>query len=114
MIKRMLGKGGPLVSAIGIGAMSFTNFYGPTSEEDSHLILKTAIDLGIDHIDTANVYGMGLSESVIGNFLFKQGKQKNGFFKIASKAAVCRDGKTGERKFDNSRKRLESELDGSL
>ena len=114
MKKRRLGSTGPFVSSIGIGAMSFTNFYGPTSEMNSFNILKTALDLGIDHIDTANVYGMGLSEAVIGKFLAKQGKQKQNFFKIATKAAVTKDSKTGERAFDNSWDHLEDELEKSL
>ncbi len=114
MRKRILGKNGPLVSAIGIGAMSFTNFYGPTSEQESHLLLTAALDMDIDHIDTANVYGMGLSESVIGSFLNKQGKQKNDLFRIASKAAVCRDPETNKRSFNNTFGHLKEELDGSL
>ena len=57
MEKRKLGKYGADVSAIGIGAMSFSNFYGPTNEQESHTILAEALDQGISHIDTANVYG---------------------------------------------------------
>jgi len=114
MEKRVLGPGGPVVSAVGIGAMSFTDFYGPTSEEDSHAVLAAALDLGIDHIDTANVYGMGLSERVIGSFLAKQGKARQGLFRIATKAAIRRDPVTGKRGFDNSREHLEAELDASL
>jgi len=114
MEKRKLGENGPLVSAIGIGAMSFTNFYGSTNEEASHSILKTALDLGIDHIDTANVYGMGLSERIIGSFLLKQGKRKKELFTIASKASIFTDKDTGVRGFNNQSTHLETELDGSL
>jgi len=114
MQKRQLGPGGPVVSAVGIGAMSFTAFYGPTDEAASHAILSTALDLGIDHIDTANVYGMGLSETVIGSFLAKQGKAKDGMFRIATKAAIWRDRETAARGFDNSKPHLEKELDASL
>ena len=63
MEKRKLGKYGVEVSPIGIGAMSFSNFYGPTNEEESHKILAGALDQGISHIDTANVYGAGASEA---------------------------------------------------
>ncbi len=113
MQKRILGPGGPQVSAVGVGAMSFTNFYGPTTEEASHAVLTAALDLGIDHIDTANVYGMGLSEKVIGSFLAKQGKAKEGLFRIATKASIKRDPE-GRRSFDNSAAHLEAELDASL
>ncbi len=114
MQKRQLGPGGPSVSAVGIGAMSFTSFYGPTSEAESHAILTAALDLGIDHLDTSNVYGMGLSERVIGSFLAKQGKAKDGLFRIATKAGIRRDKETGKRGFDNSPEHLEAELDASL
>ncbi len=114
MQRRQLGPGGPSVSAVGVGAMSFTNFYGPTDEAASHEVLTAALDLGIDHIDTANVYGMGLSETVIGSFLARQGKAKDGLFRIATKAGITRDPETGKRGFDNSRAHLEAELDASL
>lgn len=114
MQRRQLGPGGPSVSAVGVGAMSFTAFYGPTDEDASHAVLTAALDLGIDHIDTANVYGMGLSETVIGAFLAKQGKQKDGLFRLATKAGITRDPETKARGFDNSREHLEAELDASL
>lgn len=113
MQKRILGPGGPQVSAVGVGAMSFTDFYGPTTEEASHEVLTAALDHGIDHIDTANVYGMGLSEKVIGSFLAKQGKAREGLFRIATKASIKRDAE-GRRRFDNSAAHLEAELDASL
>ena len=84
MQQRQIGKTGRKISAIGIGAMSFTNFYGETSENQSHNILKTALDHGVNHIDTANVYGNGLAEQVIGNFLSQQGTQKDKMFHIAT------------------------------
>ena len=113
MKKRKLGSNGTVVSAIGIGAMSFSDFYGPTNTEKSHAILSKALDLGIDHIDTANVYGSGLSEKRIGSFLKDQGAGKNGLFKIATKAGIAR-GDDGYRYFDNSPEHLRSELDKSL
>jgi len=113
MQKRNLGSIGTKVSAIGIGAMSFTDFYGPTDEEKSHAILKTALDLGIDHIDTSNVYGMGKSEQRIGSFLAQQGAARHDMFKIATKAGIC-SREDGQRYFDNSPQHLTAELDASL
>ena len=112
MQKRELGRGGPAVSAIGIGAMSFTAFYGPTTKEASFEVLRTALELGVDHIDTSNVYGRGLSEEVIGAFLAEHGGPSP--FTIATKAGITRDPETGKRGFDNSPAHLEDELDGSL
>jgi aryl-alcohol dehydrogenase-like predicted oxidoreductase len=112
MQKRRLGAEGPLVSAIGVGAMSFTAFYGATTEAASHSVLRTALELGIDHLDTSNVYGMGLSERVIGSFLSEHGRHPP--FTIATKAGIRRDPETGARSFDNSKAHLEAELEASL
>jgi aryl-alcohol dehydrogenase-like predicted oxidoreductase len=92
--------------------MSFADFYGPTTKENSFNILRAALELGIDHIDTANVYGQGLSERVIGEFL--AGHKGASPYTIATKAAITRDADSGARIFDNSRVHLEAELDGSL
>ena len=83
MQQRQLGTYGPTISAIGIGAMSFSDFYGATNEAESHSILTAALDQGVTHIDTADVYGNGTSEAVIGSFLARQGGQKHGMFSIA-------------------------------
>lgn len=109
---RKLGRNGPEISALGIGAMSFANFYGPTSEENSNAILRAALEAGVSHIDTSNVYGMGRSESTIGAFL-KANPGTRDQFHIATKAGISSDGQ-GNRVFNNTLEHLESELDGSL
>jgi len=114
MQKRQLGRDGPEVSAIGVGAMSFAGVYGEASEAEAHAVLAAALDLGIDHIDTSNVYGMGRSERMVGSFLARQGGAKAGRFRIATKAGISRDPATGGRRFDNSAAHLTAELDGSL
>ena len=106
MQQRLLGQAKTPVSALGYGAMSFSDFYGPTDDDKSYAILDRCLDLGITHIDTSNVYGLGRSEQRIGAYLAKQGKQAQDFFTIATKA--------GTRYFDNSLTHLESELDKSL
>lgn len=110
MQQRQLGKAGPRVSAIGLGCWNFAGAYGPTSEQESHETLARAKDLEIDLLDTANVYGMGVSETVIGNYLRKH----PGHFRIATKAGIRRDPSTGARYFDNSPDHLRSELEASL
>ena len=95
MKTRQLGIHGPHVSAIGVGALSFSNFYGPAEDQGSHKVLQAALDLGINHIDTSNVYGNGRSETVIGSFLAKQGNLKECLFTIASKVGICRNAETG-------------------
>ena len=114
MKTRQLGSTAIEISAIGIGAMSFTNFYGETTETESHQVMQAALDLGVNHIDTANVYGNGLSENIIGSFLAKQGKQKDQLFSIATKAGIAIDKDSGRRYFDNSSAYLNDQLDASL
>lgn len=106
MQKRNLGPCGH-VGAIGLGCMSFGGIFGPTDEAESHRTLKRALDLGIDHLDTANIYGGGVSEEVIGSFL----KANPGRFTVASKGGITRD---RERPFDNSPAYLRECLEGSL
>ena len=110
MKKRRLLQSGKLVSEIGLGCMSFAGFYGPTDEKEAHNTLKTALDCGIDFLDTANVYGMGVSEKMIGNYIKNNGNP----FVIATKASISRDPETQERTFDNSSQHLETELNKSL
>lgn len=110
MRKRALGKDGPQVSAIGLGCWSFAGSYGPTDEAESHATLARALDIGIDFLDTANVYGNGLSETVIGSFI----KDHPDRFTIATKAGIRRDLETGERYFDNSPEHLRESLEASL
>jgi aryl-alcohol dehydrogenase-like predicted oxidoreductase len=114
MLRRPLGNGGPKVSALGIGAMSFAGFYGAASEETCHAVLDMALDYGVDHIDTANVYGMGKSEEIIGRYLARYSDRGQIPFRIATKASISRDPDTGKPSFDNSAKHLETELDRSL
>ena len=97
------------VSALGIGAMSFSGFYEPPDREASLAVLDAAREFGVDHIDTANVYGLGVSEEVIGAWIAQNRAPEA--FRIATKAGITRD---AERPFDNSAAHLESQLDGSL
>lgn len=110
MQHRQLGKAGPRVSAIGLGCWNFAGPYGPTSEKESHETLAAAKDLGINLLDTANVYGMGISEKTVGSYL----RGHPGHFKIATKAGIRRDPGTGKRWFDNSADHLRNELEASL
>ena len=109
-----LGQHGPSMASVGYGAMSLTNFYGPCDEDQAHNVLTACVDLGIDHIDTSNVYGAGTSESRIGAFLAKQGSHAKDMFKIATKGGITTHPETGARCFNNALEHLEGELDKSL
>ena len=109
MKTRKLGQHGPTVSAVGYGAMSLTDFYGPADDAHAPRVLDACLELGMDHLDTSNVYGMGRSETVIGNWLKARGGDCP--FTIASKAGITRD---PDHRFNNSPEHLTQCLDESL
>ena len=109
MEQRKLGPDGPDISVLGVGAMSFAGVYGDATEEESHRLLDAALDAGIDHLDTSNVYGAGRSEEIVGSFLTRYRDRGRLPFRIATKAGIVRGAP-----FDNSADHLTTELDGSL
>ena len=110
MKRRSIRQDGKMVSEIGLGCWSFGGAYGPTTQAEAHDTLSAALDLGVDFLDTANVYGMGQSETIIGAFL----KGRSDLFTIATKGGICRDPDTGKRSFNNSADHLRAELEASL
>ncbi|MBV1695416.1 MAG: aldo/keto reductase [Hyphomicrobiales bacterium] len=113
MQQRRFGSRGPMVGAIGFGAMSFGGFYGATTEAESHATLARALELGVTHWDTANVYGPETSERVIGSFLRADPGARRRIH-LATKGGIHRDPAAGKRSFDNSREHLTAALDASL
>ena len=109
MKMRKLGQNGPMVSAVGYGAMSFTNFYGPATDEGSMAILDECVELGITHIDTSNVYGMGRSETVIGDWLKRRGGEAP--FTVASKVGITDN---PDQRFNNDPAHMREALEASL
>jgi aryl-alcohol dehydrogenase-like predicted oxidoreductase len=69
MQTRQVGKSGPLVSALGLGCMGMSEFYGPGDEAESIATIHRAIDLGITFLDTADIYGIGDNEELVGKAL---------------------------------------------
>ncbi|MEW1588494.1 aldo/keto reductase [Micromonospora vinacea] len=67
--RRRLGTTGPEVSIIGLGAMGMSDLYGPADEAESVATLHAAIDAGVNLIDTADFYGSGHNELLIGRVL---------------------------------------------
>ena len=66
MRHRKLGHSPLTVSAIGLGCMGMSEFYGPRNEEESVASIHRAIDLGVNFLDTADMYGMGHNEELVG------------------------------------------------
>jgi aryl-alcohol dehydrogenase-like predicted oxidoreductase len=66
MEKRVLGTDGLEVSQQGLGCMGMSAWYGPTDEEESLATIHRALELGINFLDTADVYGQGANEQLVG------------------------------------------------
>ncbi len=71
MKKRKLGRQGLVVSELGLGCMGMSQFYGPRDDVESTATLERAIELGIDFFDTADIYGVGHNEELVGKVLCK-------------------------------------------
>lgn len=111
MLQRPLGKTGTTVSAIGLGCMGMSEFYGPGNDEQSLEALATALDQGIDFLDTADMYGFGHNEELLGRFL--KGRRER--VALATKFGIVRsrDNPAG-RRIDNSPQYVREACDASL
>jgi aryl-alcohol dehydrogenase-like predicted oxidoreductase len=66
MNTRKLGVNGPVVSSIGLGCMGMSDFYGDSDERSSIEVIHRALDLGVTLLDTADMYGVGRNEELVG------------------------------------------------
>jgi aryl-alcohol dehydrogenase-like predicted oxidoreductase len=108
MNKRTLGVGGPRVSALGLGCMGMSEFYGPADDSESIAVIHRALDLGITFLDTADMYGRGANEELVGRAI----KDRRDEVVLATKFGVKRDG--GTRTIENSPEYIRAACDASL
>lgn len=109
MQTRKLGRSGLEVSAIGLGCMGLTSFYGPpTNEADAIKLIQKAVSLGVTFFDTAEAYGWGANEDVVGKALKSNRKD----VVIATKFGFKNN--NDRQDFDSSPKRIRTVVENSL
>ncbi|MEV6316807.1 aldo/keto reductase [Streptomyces sp. NPDC051776] len=91
MKQRTLGTGGPTVHPLGLGLMGMSEFYGATDDTRSIATIHRALDLGVNLLDTADVYGSGHNEELLGRAL--AGRRRDEAV-VATKFGARRQGNT--------------------
>ncbi len=108
MEQRKLGTQGLEVSAVGLGCMGMSAFYGETDSEESLAALRRAPEIGVNFLDTAEMYGPHTNEELVGKAI----AGRRGDYVIATKFGVRSE--DGQRVLDGSPKNVRRSIEGSL
>ena len=96
--QRRIGRSGLSSSALGLGCMGMSEFYGATDEAQSLATLEAALAAGVTLFDTADAYGFGHNEQLLGRFLASH----RGQALVATKCGLAREAGSYARRVDNS------------
>jgi aryl-alcohol dehydrogenase-like predicted oxidoreductase len=107
---RRLGNQGLTVSPIGLGCMGMSEFYGATDEAESLATLARALELGVNFLDTADVYGFGKNEELVGKFL----RGRRAEVVLATKFAIVRSPDSANRTISGRPEYVQKACDASL
>jgi aryl-alcohol dehydrogenase-like predicted oxidoreductase len=110
MKQTMLGSSEIQVSAMGLGCMGMSEFYGAVNDEESAAVMRRAVELGVNMFDTADTYGLGHNETLVGKTLAAIG----GKAVIASKFGIVRQAGVYERRIDNDPAYIRQACEASL
>ena len=114
MQRRKLGASGPEVSALGLGCMGMSEFYGESDDASSLRTLARALELGMTLFDTADTYGLGHNETLLGRFIAEGGTARRRQVVVATKFGIVRAAGQYERRIDNSPAYIRDACEASL
>jgi aryl-alcohol dehydrogenase-like predicted oxidoreductase len=115
MQQRRLGTQGLTVSALGLGCMGMSEFYGGGSEQESLATIHRALELGIRLLDTADMYGPYTNEELVGRAIRGIRSQERNRVAIATKFGIVRDPSTPNKRGVNGRPEyVKKSCEGSL